>query len=65
MESFMVACPEGVEPGQLLYVTTPLGKEIELYVPEGVQVRRFLIYQALDHVLLMRSQSLLLCRSVT
>eukprot|EP01043_Picozoa_sp_COSAG02_P012568 COSAG02_NODE_486_length_21363_cov_22.137509_11_plen_1562_part_00 len=35
-ESFQVTCPEGVEPGQLLYVTTPLGREIELIIPEGV-----------------------------
>ena len=35
-ELFDVACPEGMEPGQLLFVTTPRGKEIELYVPEGV-----------------------------
>ena len=36
VESFQVTCPEGVEPGQLLYVTTPLGREIQLIVPEGV-----------------------------
>ena len=35
-EHFFVACPEGCEAGQLLFVTTPLGHEIQLYVPEGV-----------------------------
>jgi hypothetical protein len=28
--------PDGVQPGQLLYVTTPKGNEIEVEVPEGV-----------------------------
>ena len=35
-ECFMVACPDGMDAGQLLYVTSPLGREIELYVPDGV-----------------------------
>ena len=33
-ECFLVACPEGVVPGDVLYVTSPLGQEIELTVPE-------------------------------
>ena len=33
-ECFLVACPDGVVPGDVVYVTSPLGQEIELTVPE-------------------------------
>jgi hypothetical protein len=32
----IVTCPHDVSAGQLLYVTTPLGREIELVVPDGI-----------------------------
>ena len=31
-----VECPDGVGPGQLLLITAPSGKEMEVPVPEGV-----------------------------
>jgi hypothetical protein len=34
--SLDVACPDGVKPGQLLYVTCPDGSEVTVTVPEGV-----------------------------
>ena len=33
-ESFFIACPEDVVPGQLLVVTSPLGELYELAVPK-------------------------------
>ena len=38
-ECFTVTCPEGVVPGELLYITTPHGHEIEFAVPEVTRAR--------------------------
>ena len=38
-ECFTVSCPEGVLPGELLYITTPHGHEIEFAVPEVTRAR--------------------------
>ena len=38
-ECFTVSCPEGVLPGELLYITTPHGHEIEFAVPEVPRAR--------------------------
>ena len=35
-EFMLVACPEGVVPGQLILVTTPDGRDVEAEVPEGI-----------------------------
>ena len=36
LETLTVVCPEGVSAGDLLYVSTPDGDEVEVAVPEGV-----------------------------
>ena len=36
LETLTVVCPEGVSAGDMLYVSTPDGDEVEVAVPEGV-----------------------------
>ena len=36
-EMFTIACPDGAVPGQILYVMSPLGKQIEVTVPPDTQ----------------------------
>lgn len=35
-ETLLIACPEGIGPGELLFVSTSTGQEVEVSVPDGV-----------------------------